>query len=980
MKLLRAKMTKVSTFTALKYEQPNQAGIQSLREKVDSYFYLGGKQAVVLENRNGKEIAMLKASKVSGLAKIALIISYLTIFIPIIMLCAKLALRLSHSVTLINSNYNGPLKPLVKSIASASVLEISKPAVLQYQPESGNIRSKQKAAPSEISNPNHASVIDNPYVKKLLGKVESHIGRIHIKSFATFDTHEGSKIRIINCVYDHTIEIGDDDQRSLLIDGQKVIGSHHAAKDCYALAYRFQGKINIYYLNESEQLNDHNVVAELNQGQSFSLKTSGQVFPSAEIPLPNMLLSTSPQALLQVAISNKLDPQSVDVVQHPSLIKLKWQIEKRVKPFVIEACEVFTTVGNKKITVVNTKPRCNVQIGHWDKNGIIVNGKDINMGLPDANAHLVVYADQGKTHLYYLSEAELISGENDILVFEDNDPKVCVPSKSKEFYQATVAKCNTVGQQVAIKNPHILEMMKRVGKYLDEPMIYSYDTFETQCGATIRIANSTLQSIQVADDPDRTLLLNGQYTALTNGENDTSIFVYENCGHLYFYKKDDNKLIVDSMIGVLSAGKSLGKWFNPRQVYPFPIAPSTVLNPTDPQVVNNPHVQQVKAKVEGFTCKKFQIATFETFRTHGGTEIKIVNCVLGTKITVSEDPNRQILIDGKAVITNNHMHVYYFVFKYQNQIVLYRKEDAEALSGENLMFAGAPGGSVVKYLAKSIFPSDPAPSKVSQGNSLDVILILEKLEQKYKKPFLIQSNETYNSYDGYEFEIANTTTHKIQIAQDLNRTLLVDGEATSITFEANNTCLFAYDANGILCIYSKNAEAAVSDDNSVVSFQFRKPRVFKSKEIFGSIFPCRLFDPKSLFSDLPRYKEIKDRVEHFVGKRDVISHKVVEFSKDAKVSIANSTSTRNIDVSPTFELLLNGEPTTLKVKNKDAYIFVYEEGDHTYLYYLCDQDALNDANLVGFFVSQNVVGSWLTAESVFSDNHKKTYPTMRRLK
>jgi len=73
-------------------------------QKVDNYFYVGGKKARVIRGRtkNGQEKVVLFESKSSSLVTVAKLLSYCTIGIPIFMLIAKAVLRLTHRFKLID--------------------------------------------------------------------------------------------------------------------------------------------------------------------------------------------------------------------------------------------------------------------------------------------------------------------------------------------------------------------------------------------------------------------------------------------------------------------------------------------------------------------------------------------------------------------------------------------------------------------------------------------------------------------------------------------------------------------------------------------------------------------------------------------------------------------------------------------------------------------------------------------------------------
>ncbi|KAF3361816.1 Uncharacterized protein PHSC3_001582 [Chlamydiales bacterium STE3] len=94
-------MPEISFFTALQYNQSHKKSrCEFLLEKVDNYFYLGGKKAYVLQD--GREGIVFSQANTSCLEKIAKITSYLTIIIPAILLITKGILRSQHHFKIID--------------------------------------------------------------------------------------------------------------------------------------------------------------------------------------------------------------------------------------------------------------------------------------------------------------------------------------------------------------------------------------------------------------------------------------------------------------------------------------------------------------------------------------------------------------------------------------------------------------------------------------------------------------------------------------------------------------------------------------------------------------------------------------------------------------------------------------------------------------------------------------------------------------
>lgn len=91
-------------FTAVSYRNTSNSLQSLLIDKVDDYFYLGGKKAYVIQGRTkkGLEKAVLSDAKSSTLAKVAKVVSYFTLVIPFFMLIIKAVLRSKHSFKVID--------------------------------------------------------------------------------------------------------------------------------------------------------------------------------------------------------------------------------------------------------------------------------------------------------------------------------------------------------------------------------------------------------------------------------------------------------------------------------------------------------------------------------------------------------------------------------------------------------------------------------------------------------------------------------------------------------------------------------------------------------------------------------------------------------------------------------------------------------------------------------------------------------------
>jgi hypothetical protein len=93
-------------FTPIRYNLPHKTFCQSLLEKVDGFFYFGGRVATVTHIKNNQEKAILNTPKttfLSLLARVGKAAACLTIVTPLVMLIAKAILRSTHHFQLIDT-------------------------------------------------------------------------------------------------------------------------------------------------------------------------------------------------------------------------------------------------------------------------------------------------------------------------------------------------------------------------------------------------------------------------------------------------------------------------------------------------------------------------------------------------------------------------------------------------------------------------------------------------------------------------------------------------------------------------------------------------------------------------------------------------------------------------------------------------------------------------------------------------------------
>lgn len=118
-------------FTAVSYKNSSNSFQSLLIDKVDDYFFLGGKKAYVIQGRTkkGQEKAVLSEAKTSLLERVAKVFSYFTVVVPFFMLIIKAGLRSRHSYKIIDPKQKLE-KGLNVSEETAAKIQALLPAIL----------------------------------------------------------------------------------------------------------------------------------------------------------------------------------------------------------------------------------------------------------------------------------------------------------------------------------------------------------------------------------------------------------------------------------------------------------------------------------------------------------------------------------------------------------------------------------------------------------------------------------------------------------------------------------------------------------------------------------------------------------------------------------------------------------------------------------------------------------------------------------
>lgn len=126
----------------------------SLLEKIDYYFYLGGKKATVIQGsaKNDHEEVNLSESQISQLEKIGKIISYCTIILPFFLLIAKVALRSTHSFEVVDLNNKSEANEAPSKNTAEKIQKAAEGKILSEP----NIRKMKIRNPTDPLSINHS--------------------------------------------------------------------------------------------------------------------------------------------------------------------------------------------------------------------------------------------------------------------------------------------------------------------------------------------------------------------------------------------------------------------------------------------------------------------------------------------------------------------------------------------------------------------------------------------------------------------------------------------------------------------------------------------------------------------------------------------------------------------------------------------------------------------------------------------------------
>jgi hypothetical protein len=131
-------MERISFCTAVEYSRENRTCIEYLREKIDSYFYLGGRKAHVLKDVQAEagEIVEYVDQKASCCSTFLKVVSYMTLALPVIMFVMKCIFRgdfifYLNQKEIVEKKEAGPIveKTALTVLAPEAKVELKSPAL-----------------------------------------------------------------------------------------------------------------------------------------------------------------------------------------------------------------------------------------------------------------------------------------------------------------------------------------------------------------------------------------------------------------------------------------------------------------------------------------------------------------------------------------------------------------------------------------------------------------------------------------------------------------------------------------------------------------------------------------------------------------------------------------------------------------------------------------------------------------------------------
>lgn len=819
-------MSDIGFFTAVKYVNQGQTCRQSLLTGVDDYFHLCGRKAQVLQGatRDGKEVVVLTNVRASRLAQVAKIITYFTIFIPLLMLLSKVILRLTHTFRVMDPKEKKlPVSipvaiPPMPSLAAPSPAKA--PSVIAPSPI---VPSSVKPAVSYASfkdlDPNDPTTLADANVTALINKVESFFGRLNILCYRSYSSH-GSAFRFASCIPVENQEITADPTRCLVING-KTTKHEHDKFNGFILAFEVNGSKFYYYLSENEQVDDTNKVVCFAPGQTEGVvMNAGSIFPKAA--LSTTLNKDKPGAEIEA-------------------------IKQKLMGFVPPNCnilsfETFHGHANTEIKIANCVPGHTFQIANDPNRQLLMDGEPVGIRNVQANGYYFIFESNGKIYLYNKLENQPLGDDDKVLIIENGKISMSKagdvfpsPKASKKASSIAPVEVLDLSDPKALLGNPVLEIKAKVETKNPPKVILSYETFTSTKNEKIKLANCTRHKIQI--DDQNSLLVDGKPCFDLN-EQDEYFFVYDDADNIYLYAKSKSAPLGDNDdFCIIKKDTRDISWKKSKDVFPSlpvqaKIAPSTVsLKPNDPVELGD--IMDVIHKIEANTASNLTVQNLETFSVNG-VKIRIANCT-GNNIQIDEE--YKLLVNGKCPIGGNNKSCCCVVYEDNDKLYIYFKNDDSSL-GDRDDIADIDKATFALKMKKSLgmTSSKPAiviPKKLSL-NEASSDTYIQNIKAKVETKVPPQTILSYEKFDvkGVSIKVVNCV-QGYEVVLDEESNLFVNG----VSLLSENTIdayYYFFEDKKNICIYIQGDKEQLSDTNDfcIIDKTLSKSDVVKAKDFF----------------------------------------------------------------------------------------------------------------------------------------------------
>ncbi len=230
-------MADIKFFTSIYYGPQAKTFSEKALEKVDNYFHITGKKAVVIPGRSleGKERVILSNSKFSAstlLKTIAIALSVFTVIIPLFMLICKAALRSAHNYQLIDpkkeleAGIDIDHKPIDKKKEAEKQIPIAENIDKKKDPEKDIQIPENKAVEVEL-----AKGID---IHQAIGKIQALMPKIlKDEDDDAVEYLKGSKVFKLKDLPNYVFKMGVSSDNAKTLHKGKFIDDKEIMEDRY---------------------------------------------------------------------------------------------------------------------------------------------------------------------------------------------------------------------------------------------------------------------------------------------------------------------------------------------------------------------------------------------------------------------------------------------------------------------------------------------------------------------------------------------------------------------------------------------------------------------------------------------------------------------------------------------------------------------------------------------------------------------------